>query len=468
MAYLSEDIDNPLFYTDYPDVIRLEVTNKVYGGKFTTGYNDQGISNLQAMQLMERDNYILSRIGQPSIEAAGDDPGKPGIAGLGTDGKIPDGQLQDKVVRKDDPQVLTNKTIDAKNNTLLCTATSITASQTVTPTKQMMLTIDNSGVILNLGSGPYVGYELPMLAQYACNVSYTGSDGAALDDLDAGSYITYVWQGAYWIVDAATYDKPTYISEDTTLEPKKKLIIVIDTSAVVLTLDDGPYDGFELPVLCQDDCSIVYESLNGTITLTCQAGDYYKFVWNSGYWIPRGAVAITGIDDNGQPFAFNIDNMVHYDGLINITGTDANGNPFDYGLGRLVTNADEDNLVTGVEVKTSKTLDGKPIYKMVLSGTPTLSSSQYRDNYTLSQSLLNISPINYGGTFTAVRTNITAKYAILGGGFAPDATQTLQFVGQVFYEPANNILYGLVSTNSGWFSSMPNMTITIEYTKTTD
>lgn len=455
MAYLSEDIDNPLFYTDYPDVIRLEVTNKVYGGKYTTGYNDQGISNLQAMQLMERDNYILSRIGQPLIEAAGDDPGKPGIAGLGTDGKVPDGQLQDKVVRKDDPQVLTNKTIDAKNNTLLCTATSITASQTVTPTKQMMLTIDGAGVILNLGSGPYVGYELPMLAQYACNVSYTGSDGAALDDLDSGSYITYVWQGSYWIVDAATYDKPTYISADTTLLPKKKMIIVIDTSAVVLTLDDGPYDGFELPVLCQDSCSIVYEGLNGTITLTCQAGDYYKFVWNSegtGYWIPRGAVAITGIDDNGQPFAFNIDNMVHYDGLINITGTDANGNPFDYGLGRLVTNADEDNLVTGVEVKTSKTwIDGKPIYKKVVDCGAIPNNTLKTINHNISNIFCVVSVQGIG-----IRTN---DYMSIPLPYASTSTNNVQIYGDrasVYIRTSSDL------------STYDKTYITIEYTKTTD
>lgn len=467
MAYLSEDIDNPLFYTDYPDVIRLEVTNRVYGGKYTTGYNDQGISNLQAMQLMERDNYILSRIGQASIEAAGDDPGKPGIAGLGTDGKVPDEQLQDKVVRKDDAQTLTNKTIDAKNNTILCTATSITATQTVTPTKQMMITVDTASIILTLGSGPYTGYELPVLAQQACNIAYVGADGAALDDLDAGSYITYVWQGAYWIVDAATYDKPTYISADTTLEPKKKLIVVIDTSAVVLTLDVGPYDGFELPVLCQDDCSIVYEGLNGTITLTCQAGDYYKFVWNSegtGYWLPRGAVAITGIDDNGQPFAFNIDNMVHYDGIINITGKDANGNPFDYGLGRLVTNADEDNLVTGVEVKTSKTFNGKPVYKNVVTIPMATITTEGVCVTLTTQFATGIKEIiSCQGYLTHGTDRVQIPYIWQGGS----STYTVSFLGLVGYVDGSNNGNIVTSGNRTTYSGN-TVTAFVSYTKTTD
>lgn len=261
----------------------------------------------------------------------------------------------------DNLATLTNKTIDAKDNTIVCTATSITTSQTLTPTKQMMVTIDDT-VTLTLGSGSYIGQELPVLAQTTCDVSYTGQDGASVDNLNAGDYITYVWQGTYWIVDASTYIKPTYISTSQTVTPTKAMLLVIDTTSVVLTLGNGMYDGFELPVLAQADCSIVYTGVNGTVTETREDGDYNVFVWNDSYWVPKQTTPITGIDDNGQPFAFNIDSMVREKGVINLTGTDANGNPFDYGLGRLVTNADEDNIVTGQEIKTSKTYNGKPIY----------------------------------------------------------------------------------------------------------
>ena len=391
MAYLSDDIQDPLSYSDYPDVLRLETTNKVYGGKYTDGDGDKGISNLQAMQLMERDDYILRRVGQASVAPVGDTPGKPGIAGLDTTGKVPDAQLAANVIRNTAVQTLTNKTInfndntltnvagtsaiqtltnktiDAKDNVMLCTATNITSSQTITPTKQMMVTAGMSGITLTLGSGPYAGYALPILAVADCQVSYTGIDGAATETLDVGSYITFIWDavGSYWVVDAGAFEKPTYISTNTTLTPVKKMIAVVNTLGVELILDVGPYDGFELPVLATADCQIVYTGINGSVTKNVQANTYNIFVWdsaNSGFWLPRESTAVTGIDDNGQPFAFNIDALTQADGVINITGTDANGNPFDYGLGRLVTNADEDNLVTGVEVKTSKTLNGKPIY----------------------------------------------------------------------------------------------------------
>ena len=422
MAYLSDDIQDPLSYSDYPDVLRLETTNKVYGGKYTDGDGDKGISNLQAMQLMERDDYILRRIGQASVAPVGDTPGKPGIAGLDTTGKVPDAQLAANVIRNTAVQTLTNKTIsyadntmpgvvgetaeqtitnktisyagntmpgvagtsaiqtltnktiDAKDNVMLCTATNITSSQTITPTKQMMVTAGMSGITLTLGSGPYAGYALPILAVADCQVSYTGIDGAATETLDVGSYITFIWDavGSYWVVDAGAFEKPTYISTNTTLTPVKKMIAVVNTQGVELTLDDGPYDGFELPVLATADCQIVYTGINGSVTKNVQANTYNVFVWdssNSGFWLPRESTAITGIDDNGQPFAFNVDALTHADGIINITGTDANGNPFDYGLGKLVTVANENNYSTE-EVKTSKTwIDGKPIYRKVINTT---------------------------------------------------------------------------------------------------
>ena len=130
MAYLSDDITDPSVYSDYPDVLRLETTNKVYGGKYTDGEDDKGISNLQAMQLMERDNYILNRVGEASVAPVGDVPGKPGIASLDTTGKVPDGQIPAAVTRNTSVQTLTNKTIAYADNTLTGVQATITGGAT--------------------------------------------------------------------------------------------------------------------------------------------------------------------------------------------------------------------------------------------------------------------------------------------------------------------------------------------------
>ena len=160
---------------------------------------------------------------------------------------------------------------------------------------------------------------------------------------------------------------PTVISAtpSSALAPTKMMNLVIDTANITLALGDGPYDGYELPILAQEDCTISFTGVGGATSMSMVAGAKVTLTWNDTYWRAQSSEAITGIDDNGQPFAFNIDSLAEPGGVINITGKDANGNSFDYGLGKLVVAADEDNYSTS-EVKTSKTwIDGKPIYRKV-------------------------------------------------------------------------------------------------------
>lgn len=206
------------------------------------------------------------------------------------------------------------------------------------PTKRLNVVINGSGVTLTLGNGPFIGYVLPVTAKAPCTVSYTGSNGATSDSLDTDQIINYIWKGGYWS-PSSNFSLPVYISSSQTVSPSTPSTYIIDTAGVLLQIADGTYPSCEVSVLAQAACQVRYTGEDGTKTDTLTAGDMASYVWMGTYWKYQ-SVPVTGIDDNGQPFAYNIDSMVEAGGVINITGTDANGNPFDYGLGRLVTAAD--------------------------------------------------------------------------------------------------------------------------------
>jgi hypothetical protein len=342
----------------------------------------------------------------------------------------------------------------------------ISSSQTLNPKFPMSVAIDTASVVLTLGDGAYVGYELPVLAKAVCSVSYTGEGGATTDELNPSDYITYVWQGTYWIVDASTYDKPVVISTTQSIAPTKKMSIIIDTDDVQLTLLSGLYATFELPILAQANCTVRRLTSDGWVTDTLSPSDYAVYVWDGTYWLPQVPTPITGIDDNGQPFAFNIDSMVHHQGLINLTGTDANGNPFDYGLGRLVTNADEDNLVTGVEVKTSKTFNGKPVYNNVITGNLPSTITEPA-NLVVQIPLANVDLVlSATGSQTYGSTN--RRQLIPFVLFASSTGLVYQqFVVNYDADKINYLVRFATSGGSADFQGKP-FYIKLEYTKTTD
>ena len=318
------------------------------------------------------------------------------------------------------------------------------------PTKRLNVVINGSGVTLTLGNGPFIGYVLPVTAKAPCTVSYTGSNGATSDSLDTDQIINYIWKGGYWS-PSSNFSLPVYISSSQTASPSTPSTYIIDTAGVVLTIADGTYPSCEVSVLAQAACQVRYTGEDGTKTDTLAAGDMASYVWMDTYWKYQ-SVPVTGIDDNGQPFAYNIDSMVEAGGVINITGTDANGNPFDYGLGKLVLAADEDNYSTS-EVKTTKTwIDGKPIYRKVIDITPTQTALK---NYSANTGDVDNAWIVNGW----LKDNGFTYYCncVYSGGHS---------IYTDSYVDSNNDLFVRVATSSGFVNK--DMKYIIEYTKTTD
>lgn len=407
MATIPENTTNPILRP----VTRLEVTTKVFGGEYIPDDEQQrGVSNLQAIELAERDQYIISRVGEAYIPESGDIPAEVGIAPLDSSGKLPKtnntanvvytsdtqtltnktlalgsnhvtttagkvvvsdshgdigaGDIDStKLVSTDNTKTLTNKTIDAKDNSLLCTPT-VYATPTTLSTFNGEMNIVISAA-LTLGSGPYVGYNIPVTATSATTVSYTGANGATSDDLDAGQTVNYIWKGSYWgsVSNAALL---VYISEDTTVAPTMPMNYIVDTANVTLTLDDGAYPTCRVDVYAQQDCYVSYTGEGGTtVTDTLHAGDYLFYTWLDTYWKYQ-SVPVLGVDDNKEAFGFNIESMVRAGETAHITGTDADGNSFEYGIENLITKCEEQSYQT-TEVKTNQTwIDGKPIYRKVI------------------------------------------------------------------------------------------------------
>lgn len=320
---------------------------------------------------------------------------------------------------------------------------------------------------ITLSSNVSAGLKITVVAVYATTVTYLSINGNMSDSVLAGDVVSYVFNGTYWLVDN-TDSKPILIDSTQTVNPTKKMAYIVTDSDIVLTIGDGTYSTCEVSVYVLYDCQVSYTGEGGiTVTDDLVAGDYITYVWLTDHWKYK-SVPVTGIDDDGQPFAFNIESLTHPGGVINITGKDANGNPFDYGLGRLVTNADEDNLVTGVEVKTSKTLNGKPIYKKYINGTQTI----YSDNG--SKRAFYISAISDVSIFIKGNGQLTLN----GGTFTgrtfgiPSIIVVNAMTTPVMYSYCEKSLANVVTLGIDTLLSIGTTSvtysITFEYTKTTD
>lgn len=125
MANIPENTTNPILRP----VTQLEITNKVFGGTYIPDDSQQrGISNLQAIELAERDQYIISRVGQAAVPESGDIPAEVGIAPLDTGGKLPKSNNTANVTYTGDTQTLTNKTMACADNHITTTASKVIVS----------------------------------------------------------------------------------------------------------------------------------------------------------------------------------------------------------------------------------------------------------------------------------------------------------------------------------------------------
>lgn len=252
------------------------------------------------------------------------------------------------------------------------------------------------------------------------------------------------------------------MTADGTITPKDDLRVILNISGGgTVSLSDGTdtTQRIEIVNVNADPCSFTYKSTGGSTTASIYTNTGIRLLWVGSYWETSMSTAVTGIDDNSQPFAFNIDSLVKPDGVINLTGTDANGNPFDYGLGKLVTVADEDNIVeNGAEVKTSKTFNGKPIYYQCKSWT----GSQYNvDNYAL---------FNIGSN---VKDVVDAQYLVKSSNDDWGVGFSAYLPGSVYYEvrfapSGDGSIAWRLSAHWGVAYPIVYVRVIMYYTKTTD
>ena len=110
-----------------------------------------------------------------------------------------------ETVTPDNIITLTNKTIDKGANTATCTPTIITSTPySLTPTKEMFLIMDATSGVLNLGNGPYTGYELPVYAYKDFTINYTATGVTPVtESYVVGDFLKFIWRASSWLREGA-------------------------------------------------------------------------------------------------------------------------------------------------------------------------------------------------------------------------------------------------------------------------
>ncbi len=414
MANLPENTTDPILRP----VTRLETTTKVFGGEYIPDDEQQrGISNLQAIELAERDQYIISRVGQAKVDPSGDIPGEPGIASLDTSGKLPKAQNTSGVVFTSDVQTLTNKTMDKAFNTVTCSPTVISSATTLTPAKEMNAVISAA---LTLGNGPYIGYTLPVTATAATTVTYVSANGTVTDNLDAGQTVNYIWKGSYW-GSVSNASLPVFISTTQTVEPTMDMNYVVDNTGIVLTVDSGAYIGHKVSVTATANCSVAYLGADGATTLAI--AQYYRaeLTWNGSYWLVELFAVVEGLDAQGNPFTYggtmsiaalplNILNLVYPVGSIYLSTVDSSPGLF---IGGSWERLKDTFLLGAGDTYTAGDTGGEATHTLTVNEMP----SHSHFNYTkYSTAVGNFSPLPSWTVEAGVQDNTRYGTALAGGG----------------------------------------------------
>ena len=210
MANIPENTTNPILRP----VTRLETTTKVFGGEYIPDDAQQrGISNLQAIELAERDQYIISRVGQAKVNPSGDIPGQVGIADLDTSGRVPKAHLPSDTVYTDADQTLKYKTIDYQNNKIfnypkqypVSSETSVTHNFT----KDEDIRINTAPFTLTLGTGSYVGQKVTVYSvQSGSYIIFTTHSGNTVCvGISGGVKVSFTCvnsSAGYWYADSGS------------------------------------------------------------------------------------------------------------------------------------------------------------------------------------------------------------------------------------------------------------------------
>ena len=118
----------------------------------------------------------------------------------------------------------------------------------------------------------------------AVDFSYTGVYGSTNISLYEGTSIMLMWTGTYWSPVVNSED-PVPVSEDITISPKNEMSLVAVTSLICITLGNGPYPGYRLPIMTNVGVYIKFTNADGIDVCVYTTAKGAVFIWTGTYWI---------------------------------------------------------------------------------------------------------------------------------------------------------------------------------------